>query len=382
MTHLRLSLPAAFLLATSFLPGCSGKGEGAKKGPGKTDVRYPVEVAEVTPRRVEYSVSAVGSVEAFEKVQVTARVAGVVEKVRFAEGDAVASGAVLVEIEPQRYQIAVDAARAALRKAEAAKAEAEASLARRQEVVSRSPGLIPGEEIETWRTRSRTAAADVATATALLDQAELNLRDAFVKAPVAGRIQTRTVQTGQYAQPGGVLATLVRRDPLLLRFQVPEAEAARLTLGKTARFTVGGDPVPFTARLTLVAASADVSTRMVAVTATVDDPRRAVLRAGSFADVTVPVGASANAPVIPQTAIRPSERGFLAFVVEEGRARERVLELGLRTTEGLVEVKSGLSAGEKLVVRGGEALRDGVPVTSEAPVPAEKAGSGAKGTAP
>ena len=66
--------------------------------------------------------------------------------------------------------------------------------------------------------------------------------------------------------------------------------------------------------------------------------------------------------MIPQTAVRPSERGFLAFVVEDGKAVERVLTLGLRTAGGLVEVRSGLAAGESLVVRGAEALRAGAAV--------------------
>jgi multidrug efflux pump subunit AcrA (membrane-fusion protein) len=69
--------------------------------------------------------------------------------------------------------------------------------------------------------------------------------------------------------------------------------------------------------------------------------------------------------VIPQTAIRPTDRGFLAFVVEDEVARERVLELGLRTADGRVEVRSGLAAGESLVVRGAEALRDGAKVAIE-----------------
>jgi len=68
----------------------------------------------------------------------------------------------------------------------------------------------------------QTAAAEVSQAQAALAQARLNLRDALVRAPVSGIIQTRTVQTGQYVQLGTVLATLVQRDPLLLRFQVPE----------------------------------------------------------------------------------------------------------------------------------------------------------------
>jgi len=366
----RPALLHALLLAgaAALVPACSGGGEkaGAAGGRGGPPA-FPVETAPVASRTVEYAVTAVGSVEAFEKVQVTARVAGVVEQVKFVEGESVETGTALVEIEPRRYQLAVEAARANLQKAEAAKADAEAALERRKAVVVKNPGLIPGEEIATFATRVQTAAADVAQARSALDQAELNLRDAFVRAPVAGRIETRTVTTGQYVSPGGVLATLVRRDPLLLRFQVPSEDARNLRLGLVARFRVPGDREEFRARITHVAGAAETSSRMVAVTSQVDDPRRSLLRPGAFADVTVPVGGVARAAVIPQTAIRPSERGFLAFVVEGGKARERVLTLGLRTTEGLVEVKSGLKPGEELVVRGAEALREGLEVKVSAP---------------
>ena len=130
-----------------------------------------------------------------------------------------------------------------------------------------------------------------------------------------------------------------------------------------ARFTLReGSDRHFTASIRLVGAAADSRDRMVAVTAEVDDPARAELRPGTFVEVEVPVGGSAAAAVIPQTAIRPSEHGFLAFVVEGDVARERVLELGLRTAEGEVEVRRGLAAGEILVVRGAEALRDGAKV--------------------
>lgn len=361
MTNRRVPALALAAGAAALVLSCSGgdaKKEGGKGGP----VAFPVETAEVKSRPVEYSVTAVGSVDAFEKVQVTARVAGVVEQVKFVEGETVEAGTPLVEIELRRYQLAVEAARANLQKAEAAKADAEAALARRKAVVEKNPGLIPGEEIATFATRVQTAAADVAQAKSAVDQAELNLRDAFVRAPVAGRIETRTVTTGQYVAPGGILATLVRRDPLLLRFQVPSEEARSLRPGLVARFRVPGDAGEFTARVTHVAGAAEASSRMVAVTAEVDDARRALLRPGAFADVRVPVGGPAQAPVIPQTAIRPSEKGFLAFVVEGDKARERVLTLGLRTAEGLVEVRAGLAPGEQLVVRGAEALRDGFPV--------------------
>jgi multidrug efflux system membrane fusion protein len=325
-------------------------------------MEFPVEVRPVESRNVEYAINAVGSLDAFERVAVTARVAGAIERVMFSEGQFVQKGQALVEIEPERYRIAVDAAQATLRKAQAALGEAEAGYSRRQAASAKHPGLIRGEEVETWRTKVQSTNAEVTQAQAALAQARLNLRDAFVRAPVGGIIQTRTVETGQYVPVGTVLATLVRRDPLLLRFQVPEQESTPLRAGLVARFNVGEDTRQYQARITHVAAAASQSSRMVDVTAHVVNANDPQLRPGAFARVTVPIGSSRQSPVIPQTAIRPSEKGFLAFTVSNGEAQQRVLTLGMRTADGQVEVKDGLSAGEMLVIRGAEALRDGAKV--------------------
>jgi multidrug efflux system membrane fusion protein len=337
-------------------------------------MQFPVEVAEVKAENMVYAVNAVGSVEAFEKVQVTARVAGAVDRVLFAEGEFTQAGQTLVEIETERYRLAVESAQAAYEKAQASKADAEAGLKRRETVTTQNPGLIPGEEVETWRTKVLTAAAEVAQTRSALNQAKLNLSDAFVKAPISGIIQTRTVQTGQYVQTGTVLATLVRRDPLLLRFRVPERDAARIKPGQEARFHVREDSREFTAKIVHVAGSADDASRLVDVTANIADTGDTSLRPGSFAEITVPVSAAASAPIIPVSAVRPSERGFIAYVVEDGQAAERILTLGMRSPDGRVEVLSGLKGGESLVVRGAEALSNGVAVRVVAPAPAEKPG--------
>lgn len=343
--------------------GCKDAAPAGGKG-SRTPMAFAVEVAPVRSRDVEYSVRAVGSIEAFETIQITARVSGVVERVTFTEGQEVKKGEPLVEIDPSRYALAVEGAAAALERASAAQADARASLERRESVQKGNPGLIPAEELESYRTRARTAAAEARAAEVALAEAKLNLRDAHVRAPAPGVLQTRTVQTGQFVQPGTVLATLLQRDPLVLRFRVPEAEAARLKTGQRARFRVRETGEALEAEVRHVAGAADDASRMVTVTAHVkgDAEAMSALRPGAFAEVTVPVGSSGGSPVIPQTAIRPSERGFIGFVVEGDKAKERVLQLGLRTEAGQVEVLSGVAAGEQLVVRGAEALKDGVTV--------------------
>lgn len=352
------------LVACLFV-GCGkkeGGGGGPGSGPGKGKMTFPVEVAPVASEHVEYTVSAVGTVDAYERVQVTARVAGVVEKVRFSEGDTVKKGQVLVEIDPARYSLAARRAQASLERAQASAAEASQNLDRRKDAGPEGAGVFSKEDIEGWQTRSRTAVAQVNEAKAALDEANLNLRDAYVRAPIEGKMQTRTVQTGQFVQAGTVLGTVLRRDPLLLRFQVPEADAPRLQTGMVVRFRVGSNERTFTGKVTLVSEAADETNRMVPIIAQIDDEHKEALRPGAFADVTVPVGVSDSASVIPQTAIRPSERGFLAFVVKDGVASERVLTLGMRTADGRVEVRKGIMPGEVLVVRGAEPLREGASV--------------------
>jgi multidrug efflux system membrane fusion protein len=365
-------IAAAALIAAAGACKKEGSGSPAAAG-GRGRVQFPVDVEEVPVRSLVYSVSAVGSVEAFEKVQVTARVSGAVDRVLFAEGEFAKAGQTLVEIETERYRLAVESAQASHEKAEASKADAEAGLKRRETVTTQNPGLIPGEEVETWRTKVLTAASDVAEKRSALNQAKLNLRDAFVKAPISGVIQTRTVQTGQFVQTGTVLATLVRRDPLLLRFRVPERDAARIKPGQEARFRVREDSREFTAKVVHVAESADDTSRLVDITANIEDPSDRTLRPGSFAEISVPVASASEAPVIPVSAVRPSERGFLAYVVEGDKAVERILTLGMRSADGRVEVLSGLRGGESLVVRGAEALSNGATVRIGAPAGAPPA---------
>jgi membrane fusion protein, multidrug efflux system len=372
----QLMIVAAAAALVLIAGACKKDGAGSPAAKARGRVLFPVEVAQVQAQNMVYSVTAVGSVEAFEKVQVTARVSGAVDRVLFAEGEYAQAGQTLVEIETERYSLAVESAQASFEKAEAAKADAEAGLKRRETVTTQNPGLIPGEEVETWRTKVLTAASEVAQSRSALNQAKLNLRDAFVKAPISGIIQTRTVQTGQYVQTGTVLATLVRRDPLLLRFRVPERDAVRIKPGQEARFRVREDSREFTAKIVHVAGSADDASRLVDITADINNTGDQSLRPGSFAEINVPVSSAAAAPVVPVSAVRPSERGFIAYVIEGDKAVERILTLGMRSPDGRVEVLSGLKSGESLVVRGAEALSNGVSVRTATPgaAPAVKPG--------
>ena len=355
-----------WLLACALLSaGCSKKSPAPAGPPGGKGqkTQFPVEVAPIALRGVNYVVTAPGTLQAFEQVEVTARVGGAVDKVAFTEGQTVKAGQTLAIIEVDRYQVAVEQAQAAVAKAKASQDQAQGELDRRQGATAQNPGLIPGEEIATFQTQVQTAKADVAAAKEAQKVAELNLRDAYVKAPIAGIIQTRTVQTGQYLTPGTILATLLQRDPLLLKFQVTEQDAPRMKPGMLVTMAFRESPRTYNAAITLVAGSADPASHLVPITAQVDEKEHKYwLRPGAFCDVTVPVGGTRQAAVIPELSIRASEKGFLTYVVDGTIARERVVSLGMHTGSGFVEVTQGLSAGDLLVVRGAEPLTDGASV--------------------
>jgi membrane fusion protein, multidrug efflux system len=341
----------AITLVVFVAVGCSKKDDTPAKGGGKGGkLQYPVEIAPLEVRKMQYAVNAPGSIDAFQQVQITARVAGAVDKVGFNEGQVVKEGDPLVSIESERYSIAVAQAKSTLAKSVATQSSAQAALDRRLAAQKESPGLVPGEEIEQKQTAVDTAKADVDASKQALLVANLNLRDSTVRAPIAGVVQTRTVQQGQYVQPGAVMATILQRDPLLLRFQVSEQDAPRLKVGMVATLTLRESKNSFTSKITLVNGAADSATRLVGVTAEIDaTDKQYWLRPGAFCQVSVPIG--------------DARQGIVVFVIDDKNiAHSKIVETGMHTPEGGVELTRGVAAGELLVVRGIEPLTDGAPV--------------------
>ncbi|MDR0966088.1 MAG: efflux RND transporter periplasmic adaptor subunit [Myxococcales bacterium] len=362
---LRKQLPFAlavccFSLAAMFSACQRSDTKAASERQGRRAADFPVELAPVEARQVDYTIQSVGTLLAQEEVQITSRVSGVVERVRFIEGAHVQKGAILAEIEPERWRIAVASAKASLDRSKAATHEARLAFQRREKLSKNSPGLISAEEVELYGSKFKVALAEEALAQAAFELAELNLRDAYVRAPIDGIVERRMVQTGLYTQPGTVLATMIRRSPLLLETDVSTDEAAQLEGGMKLTFSTGSTE-SLEARIIHIGQAANPRSRRVRLLAEVDAMGQGQ-RPGDFVKVQIPVGNRSAAPVVAQMAIRPSEKGFLAYVIENGVARERIVSLGLRTQDGFVEIRDGIDAGESVVVRGNEPLFDGARI--------------------
>lgn len=381
---IRTASIAAALLA---LAACKrGGGDTPAAGKHGQKLEYPVDVAPLVQRQLQYTVDAPGSIDAFQQVQITARVAGAVDKVMFTEGQQVKGGDALVTIESERYAIAVSQASSAYNKAVATEKSAQAALDRRLSAQKDSPGVVPGEEVEQKQTAVETAKADVDAAKQDQRVAALNLSDSTVRAPIAGIVQTRTVQQGQYLAPGNVLATILQRDPLLLRFAVSEQDAPRLKPGMTATLRLRESAHSYTAKITLVAGSADPTTRLVAVTAQIDPTDKQYwLRPGAFCQVSVPVGDARQGIVVPSLAVQPTEQGNIVYVADaQNIAHQRVVQTGMHTADGGIELTRGVTVGELLVVRGIDPLSDGAPIkinsTTTLEAATANAGSGSDGS--
>jgi multidrug efflux system membrane fusion protein len=339
--------------------GCSKASQGAAGTVRGSARSLTVRVEPVHARDVVYKIQAVGTLEADEVVQVTAEVEGVVSAVNFNEGLRVTPQTVLARIDPDRYRLQAEQAEASYKKALADARRAASDMQRREQLAREQ--LVAAEELNRSRQEAERLAAEADSAKATWDIAMQNRRRSEVRAPHMGVINTKAVDTGQFVKMGNVLATLVDNSRLRLRFKVSEGESLRARPGQSVGFHVaalGGSE--FTAQIYHVGEVADPSTRQVEVLAWVKNP--GVLKPGFFAEITLASETRTNAVVVPERAVQASDRGFVAYVVEGNRARLRPLRLGIRTGDGGVEILSGVTPGENVVVEGSDRLADGIEV--------------------
>jgi multidrug efflux system membrane fusion protein len=369
LSALERAATGAVLTAAVCLAACKG-GQTAASPRGGGPRALTVRAAPVAVQDVVYEIKAIGSLEPEELVQITAEVQGAVADVRFNEGDRVGRDTVLARIDPDRYKLEADRAEAAYRKALAEEQRARNDLERR-EALARDH-LVAAEELNRSRGENDQLAAESAAAKAARDIANQNLSRSSVRPSRAGVINTRAVQTGQFVQPGNVLATLVDTSRLRLRFKVGDAESLRARKQQTVKFRVASlGAREFTATVYHVSDMADPATRQVEVMAWVKNPGE--LKPGFFTEVTLASETRKGALVVPEGAIQASDKGFVTYVVQQGKAQLRPVAIGLRTGTGVVEILSGVAAGEVVVTEGSDRLADGVPVQvagGAAPAPA------------
>ncbi len=356
--------PLGLMLLASFilLPAAD-----APKPPGPGARSVPVEVRTLEARALSYVVDTTGNLETDEK-RICAEVSGVIRHLSFEEGDEVGPDKPLAAIDPEIYGLRALRARASFEKSAAQLEEAGHALDRRRKLRAKNAGWVSEEEILQHESALKESKASCEETRLAWKLAEEDEKRSSVRPPVKGRIERRYVVQGQFLQVGTPIAALVDLSALRLRFRLGGLEATRLERGQAVSFKVREIPgESFQAMLFHIASQTDPVTRTVDCVARVEPVDRR-LRAGHFAEVHIEVGRSSRAITVPEGALLPTERGYVAFVAEGKTARRRPVVLGLHTPDGEVEVLSGLSAGDVLIVRGAHLLSEGAAVE---PLPAK-----------
>ena len=322
--------------------GMAGPGGG---GAGRPAAGVPVEVVKVATASLPQSITTVGSLRSDESVTIRPEVAGRIAAINFQEGQRVAKGAVLLRLDPSINEAEVLQARANLKLAR--------SKYERAVDLSKS-NFISGQARDEAENNLRVAEAAVALVEARLAKTE-------IRAPFTGVIGLRSVSIGDYVKEGADIVNLESIDLLKVDFRVPEVYMRQVKAGQPLQVALDAYPgKTFEGRVFAVNPLLDAAGRAVVIRAQVKNAD-ASLRPGMFARVRLITSESADSLVVPEQALVPQGSEQFVFKVVDGRAVRARVEVGQRR-DGKVEMVSGVTAGEVVVVSGHQRLRDGVPV--------------------
>jgi membrane fusion protein (multidrug efflux system) len=332
-------------------PAAAAKQAGQKPGavataagkPGSSAI--PVVVVPARVERLHEEIEALGTARANESVDITSKVSNLVTAVRFAEGQQVRKGEVLVELDGEQ-------ARADLAVADAALKESASQYKRSRELYDTK--VLSDAQIEQIEATFSANQARVASARS-------RLNDTVIRAPFSGRVGLRRVSVGSLVAPGAVITTLDDTSTIKLDFSVPETVVASMQSGLSIDATSVAYPGRvFAGKVASVDSRVDPNTRSVVVRAALPNTD-GLLKPGMFLTVRLSRG-DADVLVIPEESLLPEQGDVFVFVVQDGKAARRKIQTGQRRV-GSVQVVAGLQPGELVVTEGTQKLRDGASVS-------------------
>jgi membrane fusion protein (multidrug efflux system) len=320
----------------------------------------PVATAPVVAVDLEERIEASGEIEARYHSFVAAEVSGQVTQIVRDEGESIASHTPVLEIDPQRRELELAAARARTAQSEAGAVEARRQTERirllhRRNAVSKS-------QLDEAETALLVAKADAAAQRAQLGVAEQALDDATVCAPFDGVVGRRLVSEGDFVQVGTRLVEIVSLDPIQVVFHLAEIDSGRVAVGQRVNVTVAPFPEEvFVASVDVVYPTIDPESRTLRVKATLENPGGR-LRPGLFARADLGIRARSGVPMVPEEAVLQRSDGSVVFRLYGGeRVERRVVATG-EFRDGMIEIRNGLAVGDVVVTRGQTDLIDGAVV--------------------
>ena len=381
------SVKALLCLSVSlFLVSCKSDYQASQRQrTGDTRAARQVKTTAVAETPFGETVTANGTLAAFDQTTVSVKVPGRLRTITVDLGSVVRRGQVIAQLEPRDYSLRVQQAEASLSQARARLGLApqgnddridpeqtstvrqaravydEARVARDRAASLVEQGVIAKAEFDTANAAFKVAEGRyqdayeevrnrqgiLAQRKSELDLARQQLKDTAVAAPLDGIVQEKTASVGEYLAAGAPVVTIVRMDPLRLRAEIPERESRNVRSGQDVRVTVEGDPVVYLGKIMRLSPVIAEQNRVLVVEA--DVRNNGTLRPGSFAHAEIVTNDAKMAVTVPNNAIVTFAGIEKVIVVQNGKALERPITTGRRGNE-FTEVVAGISVGEKVVV--------------------------------
>lgn len=306
----------------------------------------PVAADRVARLDVARQVTLTGPVEPLRIVGVNSRMAGTILAVRVIEGDRVRPGTLMAELDARETA-------AQLERARAVHANAQTAFERAEQM--HASQIITDAEFEQARASFETAKSDVRLW-------ETRLEFSRVLSPTGGVVTQKFVESGSAVSPNERLFDVADDSLLVVRVRMSELDVVHVRPNDSVSVELDAYPdVPLTGRVRRVFPSADPQTRLVPVEVGLASTSRAVVRPGFLARVHFPLERRLDAVVVPASAVGASAAGPYVYVIAADTLERREVETGL-TSQGRVEVLSGLAEGELVVTSGQLNLRSGARV--------------------
>lgn len=332
---LRAPAAAAPVAAKPAAPGAAGAPPG-----------MPVEAEVAKAERIAQEIIAVGSLRSNESVTLSSEIAGRITGIHFREGQPVNQGALLFELDDSVYRAELEQARAGL-------ALSERNHERAKELFERK--LISTRERD-------EAAAQLDVDRAAVSLAQARLAKTRIRAPFQGVVGLRAVSPGDYITAGQPLAPLEQLSVLKADFRLSEAALPAIRVGQTLNLEVDAYPGQiFPGRVYAIDPRLAEDTRSIGLRARVPNDQ-GQLRPGLFARVRLVIAERPEAVLVSEQAVVPQADQLFVYVIEDGKAVLRPVQLGLRQG-GRVEVVSGVRPGEVVITAGAQKIGPGAPVT-------------------
>ncbi len=280
-----------------------------------------------------------GTIDANEQIELRSEVSGVIQSINFTEGGYVSKGQILIKVNDAELR------------AQLIQANSKQSLASENE--RRAKLLLQKEAIS--QEEYDITFAELASAKAQTQFIQSQISRTSIVAPFSGKIGLRSVSPGAYVTPTSLIAKLVNNEKVKITFSIPEKYASSIKKGGILNFSVSGNEEIFSAKIYALEPAVEQSTRTIQIRAIAENSKGNLLP-GIFANISLPLEEIKDAILIPTEAIIPIQNGKKVFIVENGKAKEVIIETAVRTEKNIL-VTSGLKPGDTLITTGIMALK-------------------------